>query len=683
MNKFRTRQLKISLTLLVLFLWLLLPAAADEGLWPYNLVPKDYLAKKYNFRVTDDWLNHLRLASVRFGGASASFVSPDGLVLTNHHVGRGAIQNLSSAERNLIKTGFYARTRQEELKCPGTQLWVLQEIEDVTERVLGSEKPGMSAQEVLAARQKAIADIQKEASDKSGLRCQVVSLYSGGMYHLYKYKIYNDVRLVFAPEEDIAFFGGDPDNFTYPRYDLDISIFRVYENDQPLKTPHYLKWKSSPLKEGDLVFCSGNPGSTGRMLTYDQLLFLRDVNYPFTIANLKRRQAVLHEYARRGPEQERIALNTLFGVENSLKATIGYNSGLLDKNLMAKKLAEEQAIRQAVAADPELSREYGQAWEEIAQAQKEYASFFKEYMLFERANAFNTVYFNLARSLVRGAQRERPAGAPDMARGRMPAEIHDDFEIAKLADSLQLLKEQLPDLQETRWILGGQSPEEAAKALISGTRLKDPEFRKKLAEGGAEAINLCNDPIIKLALMVEPLSQGVRERYEKRVQAVETKNGTLVARAIFKLKGTSIPPDATGTLRLSFGVVKGYVEDGRKIPFQTTFAGLYKKAQEKNFQAPWSLPQRWLQKKPALNLNAALNFVATVDSIGGNSGSPVVNRKGEFVGALFDGNIQSLPTRFVYEEKISRSVMVHADGIIEALLKIYDAKPLVDELLGR
>ncbi|MGQ9801150.1 MAG: S46 family peptidase [Candidatus Saccharicenans sp.] len=683
MNKFHNRQLKISLTLLVLFLWLLLPAAADEGLWPYNLVPKDYLTKKYNFRVTDEWLNHLRLASVRFGGASASFVSPDGLVLTNHHVGRGAIQNLSTAERNLIKTGFYARTRQEELKCPGTQLWVLQEIEDVTDKVLSSEKPGMSAQEVLAARQKAIADIQKEASDKSGLRCQVVSLYSGSMYHLYKYKIYNDVRLVFAPEEDIAFFGGDPDNFTYPRYDLDISIFRVYENDQPLKTPHYLKWKSSPLKEGDLVFCSGNPGSTGRMLTYDQLLFLRDVNYPFTIANLKRRQAVLHEYAKRGPEQERIALNTLFGVENSLKATIGYNSGLLDKNLMAKKLAEEQAIRKAVAADPELAKEYSQAWEEIAQAQKEYASFFKEYQLFERGNAFNTVYFNLARSLVRSAQRERPAGAPDMAEGRMPATIHDDFEIVKLADSLKLLKEELPDLQETKWILGCQTPEEVAKALISGTRLKDPEFRKKLAAGGAEAINMCNDSMIKLALMIEPLSQGVRERYEKRVQAVETKNGTLVARAIFKLKGTSFPPDATGTLRLSFGVVKGYVEEGKKIPFQTTFAGLYKKAQEKNFMAPWSLPERWLQKKATLNLKVPLNFVATVDSIGGNSGSPVVNRKGEFVGALFDGNIQSLPTRFVYEEKISRSVMVHADGIIEALLKVYDAKPLVDELLGR
>ncbi|MDI6845941.1 MAG: S46 family peptidase [Candidatus Saccharicenans sp.] len=686
MNGFRSDRLKLSFklsfTLLILFLWLLLPLAADEGLWPYNLVPKDYLAKKYNFKVTDEWLNHLRLSSIRFGGASASFVSPDGLVLTNHHVGRGAIQNLSTAERNLIKTGFYARTRDEELKCPGVQLWVLQEIEDVTDKVLGSEKPGMSAQEVLAARQKVISEIEKEASKTSGLRCQVVSLYSGGMYHLYKYKVYNDVRLVFAPEEEVAFFGGDPDNFTYPRYDLDIAIFRVYENGQPLKTPHYLKWKTSPLKEGDLVFCSGNPGSTGRLLTYDNLIFLRDVAYPFNIANLKRRQAMLHEYSKKGAEQARIALNTLFGVENSLKATIGYQSGLLDRNLMAKKQAEEKAIRQAIATSPELAKEFGQAWDEIAQAQNEYAAIYKEYMLFERGNAFDTVYFNLARAIVRTAAR-RDQQAPAEMPGRMPAEINDDFEIFKLTSSLQFLKEQLPDHQETKWILGCQSPEEVAKALITGTRLKDPEFRKKLTGGGAEAIYTCNDPMIKLALLVEPISQGLREIYQKKVQAVETKNGTLIARAIFKLKGTSIPPDATGTLRLSFGVVKGYVEDGKKIPFQTTFAGLYRKAQEKNFQSPWSLPERWLERKQALNLNVPLNFVATVDSIGGNSGSPVVNRKGELVGVLFDGNIQSLPTRFVYEDKIARSVMVHADGIIEALLKVYDARPLVDELLGK
>jgi hypothetical protein len=687
MNKLRSNRYKLSLGLLALFIWLILPLAADEGMWPYNLIPKDYLAKKYNFKVTDDWLNHLRLASVAFGGASGSFVSPDGLVLTNHHVGRGAIQNLSTPERDLIKNGFYAPTRDQELKCRGMVLSVLQEIEDVTDRVLSAEKPGMSPQEVMAARDKAIAEIQKEATEKSGLRCQVVSLYSGSMYNLYKYKTYNDVRLVFAVENDIAFFGGDPDNFTYPRYDLDISIFRIYENDQPLKTKDYLKWSTTPLKEGDLVFCSGNPGSTGRLLTYDQLLFLRDVSYPFSIENLKRRQAILHEYANRGPEQQRIARNTIFGIENSLKATTGYQSGLLDKDLMAKKLAEEQQIRQAVAANPELAKEYGQAWEEIAQAQKEFASFFKQYQFFERGNAFNTVYFSMARSLIRMAgQRDRQGSQMAAGAGRMMGEmgpIPDDFEILKLTDSLKQLQEQLPDQQETKWLLGCQSPEEVAKALITGTKLKDPEFRKKLMEGGSEAIYQSDDPMIKLALMIDPIARGVRERYENRVRAVEVKNGTLVARALFRLKGTSIPPDATGTLRLSFGVAKGYVENGKKIPFHTTLAGLYEKAQKFNYKEPYSLPEIWLKKKPALNLNTPINFVATIDSIGGNSGSPVVNRKGEFVGALFDGNIQSLPTRFVYEEKVSRSVMVDGQALIEALLKIYDAKPLADELLGK
>jgi len=695
MNKFLSNKVKISLGLLILFLWLFLPLAADEGMWPYNLVPKDYLAKRYNFRATDEWLEHLRLASVRFGGASASFVSPDGLVLTNHHVGRGAIQNLSTAERDLIKTGFYARSRQEELKCPGVELWVLQEIEDVTDRVLSAEKPGLTPQEAAAARQKVIAELEKEAQEKSGWRCSVVTLYSGSMYHLYKYKTYNDVRLVFAPEEDIAFFGGDPDNFTYPRYDLDISLFRIYENNQPVKTPHYLKWKNSPLREGDLVFCSGNPGSTGRLLTYDQLLFLRDVNYPFTIANYKRRQALLHEYCKKGPEYERIALNTLFGIENSLKAISGYQSGLLDKNLMAIKQHEEQQLRQAVAANPEMSKEFGLAWEEIAKAQKEYAAFFKPYYFLERGGAFNTVYFNLARNLVRLAMEKDKPNELRLAEFReariaglkrsltSPAPIYDDFEIYKLTDSLQQLKEELPDLPETKWLLGSKSCEELAKELVTGTKLKDIEVRKKYIDGGLEAIYQSDDPMIKLALLVDPVSRGLRLRYEKNVEAVEIKNGTLIARAMFKLKGTSIPPDATGTLRLSFGVVKGYVENGKKIPFQTTFAGLYQKAKEKNFQAPWYLPERYLQKKSALNMNVPLNFVATVDSIGGNSGSPVVNRKGEFVGVLFDGNIQSLPTRFIYEEKISRSVMVHADGIIEALIKVYDAKPLADELLGK
>ncbi len=679
--------------LVILLLIFIIPLYPDEGLWPFNLVPKDYLKKKYNFEVTQDWLNHIMLSSVRLG-ASASFVSPDGLVLTNHHVGAGAIQNLSTKDRDLMKTGFYAKTREEELRCPGVEVWVLQEIEDVTSMVKSAEKEGKTASEQAEARKKFIANLEKECSEKTGLRCSVVTLYSGGMYHLYKYKAYNDIRLVFAPEYAIAFFGGDPDNFTYPRYDLDICFFRVYENGKPLKTPHYLKWNTKGVKEGELVFASGNPGSTGRLLTLSQLEFLRDVSYPTTIANYQRRRALLQEYSKRGEEEARIALRTLFGIENSLKAITGYHSGLLNKKLMEKKAREEEAIRELIKKDPEMEKEYGKAWDEIAEAQKRYASIFKPLLYFERGYGFNTVYFNIARSLVRLAvEREKPnekrlreftdANLPSVKRSLLsPAPIYDEFEILKLTDSLSQLKEEMGDFWEVKLLIGNRSPEEVAEELVKGTKLKDLEERKKYIDGTLDDIYNSKDPMIKLALFLEPISRGLRSIYENEVDAVVVKNGSLIAQALFKLKGTSIPPDATGTLRLSFGVVKGYVENGKKIPYYTTFKGLYERAEKFGNKPPYELPPSFIQKKSPLNLNTPLNFVATCDSIGGNSGSPVVNRKGELVGVLFDGNIQSLPNNFVYTEEIARSVMVHSQGIIEALLKVYNAKALVDELIG-
>ncbi len=683
------------LPILLASILLVLPIFADEGMWLFNKPPKDLIQKKYGFTVTPEFMDHLRLASISFGGASGSFISPDGLVLTNHHVGQGAVQNLSTKDRDLMKTGFYAPTRAEELKVPGMELRVLQGIEDVTDRVLGAEKPGMTPVEAADARGKVIAALEKETTEKAGLRGVVVTLYSGGMYHLYKYKLFNDVRLVFAPEYLIAFFGGDKDNFTYPRYDLDITLFRIYENGQPYKSADYIKWSTAGIKEGDLLFCSGHPGSTGRLLTYAQLEFLRDTSYPFTIANFKRRQAYMREYSKLGEEQARVALRNLFGIENSLKATIGYQSGLLDKSLMDKKLKEEQALRAAVAKNPDLEKQYGGAWDEIASAEKAYAAFYKPYTFFERANGFYTTYFAIARNIVRLAMEKpkpnterlreyRDAGLPSVERGILsPAPIYDEFETLKLSDSLAQLQQELGDWQETKWILGGRSPQDVAKELVAGTKIKDVGFRKALVAGGLDAVYQSQDPMIKLALLVDPVSRGLRARYEKEVDAVETKNGTRIAQVMFKLEGTSIPPDATGTLRLSFGVAKSYVENGEKIPYQTTFAGLYTISQKAANKDPYELPESFLKKKSAINLSTPLNFVATVDSIGGNSGSPLVNRKGEFVGVLFDGNIQSLPTRFVYEDKISRSVMVSGQGIIEALLKVYDAKPLVDEILGK
>ena len=680
---------------LALLIGLILPIRADEGMWLFNMPPKELIQKKYGFALTPEWISHIQLSSVRFGGASGSFVSPEGLVLTNHHVGQGAIQNLSAKERDLMKTGFYAGTRGEELKCPGMELRVLQDVEDVTAKVTGVEKPGMSASEAAEARDKSIAAIEKESAEKTGLKCQVVTLYSGGMYHLYRYKAYNDVRLVFAPEYLMAFFGGDPDNFTYPRFDLDVSIFRIYENGQPLKTPHYLKWAARGVKEGDLIFCSGNPGSTGRLLTSAQLEFLRDVSYPFAIANFKRRQALMHEYSRKGPEEARVALRNLFGIENSLKAVSGYQSGLLDKKLMDKKAREEQALREAVRKNADLEKEYGKAWDEIAAAQKTYASFFKEYTFFERANGFYTTYFNTARTIVRLAMEKpkpndqrlrefRDSNLASVERSLLsPSPIYDEFETLKLADSLAQLKEELGTTQEVRWLLGDRNPAEVAKELVSGTRLKDLDLRKKLMDGGLDAVYRSVDPMIKLALLVDPKSRGLRARYEKEVEAFETTDGALIARAMFKLEGTSIPPDATSTLRLSFGVVKGYIENGKKVPYQTTLAGLFERSQKAGNKPPYELPPSFVGKKGALNLGTPINYVATCDSIGGNSGSPVVNRKGEFTGVLFDGNIQSLPARFVYEEEISRSVMVHASGIIEAMIKVYGAKALADEILGK
>jgi len=692
MKRILIRRFVPAVLLAVLFV---LPIFADEGMWLFNKPPRDLIQKKYGFSVTPEFMDHLRLSSISFGGASGSFISPGGLVLTNHHVGQGAVQNLSTKDRDLMKTGFYARTRAEELKVPGMELRVLQDIEDVTEKVVGAEKAGMTPAEAANARGKVVAALEKETAEKSGLRGVVVTLYAGGMYHLYKYKLYNDIRLVFAPEYLIAFFGGDQDNFTYPRFDLDICLFRIYENGQPFKSDNYIKWSTAGIKEGDLVFCSGHPGSTGRLLTYAQLEFLRDTSYPFTIANYKRRQAYMHEYSRKGEEQTRVALRNLFGIENSLKATIGYQSGLLDTSLMAKKQKDEQALRAAVAKSPELEKQFGAAWDEVAAAEKAYASFYKPMVFFERANGFYTTYFTIARNLVRLAMEKtkpnadrlreyRDAALPTVERGILsPAPIYDEFESLKLSDSLAQLQEELGDWQETKWILGGRPPQDVARELVAGTKLKDLAVRKNLMDGGLEAIYQCQDPMIKLALLVDPVARGLRAKYEKEVDAIETRNGARIAQAMFKLEGTSIPPDATGTLRLSYGVVKGYLEDGKKIPYETTFAGLYEKSLKAGNKNPYELPESFLKKKQAVNPAAPVDFISTCDSIGGNSGSPLVNRKGEFVGVLFDGNIQSLPTRFVYEDKISRSVMVHGRGIIEALLKIYDAKPLVDEILGK
>jgi len=670
---------------------------ADEGMWPFNNVPQNLLKKKYGFEPPENWLTHLSLSSVRFNnGGSGSFVSASGLVMTNHHVAADCLQKLGTAGKDYYKTGFYAATLDQEARCADLELNVLAGIEEVTARVNRVVKPEMSDGQKFEAQRGLMSTIEKECSQSSGLRCDVVTLYQGGMFNLYKYRKYTDVRLVFSPEMDIAFFGGDPDNFTFPRYDLDVTFFRVYESGKPLAVEHFLRWSPRGAKEGDLVFVSGHPGDTNRMNTLAQLEYLRDKSYPFTLDLFKRRQALLQGFSRQGEENARIAKEELFGIENSLKARTGFYQGLLDPEIMKKKMESEKALREAVAANAEWRKQYGKAWNAIAEAQKKAAAFFLPRNLFDREVAFDSQLFALARNIVRlVAEKQKPndtrlreyseANLPSLELELYsPAPIYENFEQLKLADSLQFMEEKLGMENEmVRKVLSGMSPAERAKQLVTGCRLQDAAYRKQLVEGGPQAIAECQDPMISLARAIDPEARELRKNYEDMVQGVERANHALLASALFKMKGTSIYPDATFTLRLSFGPVKGYAENEKTVTPFTDFAGLYRHSASHGNVAPYQLPESWTKAKSNLNLATPFNFVSTADLIGGNSGSPVVNIMGEVVGLIFDGNIQSLVWNFLYDDRQGRAVSVDSRGLLEALEKIYSANRVVKELKAK
>ncbi len=670
-------------------------SSPDEGFWPFNAVPRAAIEQAYGFTVTDAWLRHVQLASVRFGGASGSFVSPDGLVLTNHHVGRGAIQQLSTPERDLVKDGFYARTRAEELKVPAMELNVLQDIEDVTARVNAAVKDGMSQAEAFAARRAAIAATEKASADATGLRSDVVTLYQGALYHLYRYKKYTDVRLVFAPENGIAFFGGDTDNFTYPRYNLDIALFRVYENDQPLKVEHYLKWSPAGAADGELVFTSGHPGGTQRLYTVAHLEYLRDVGLPATLERLERMREARTRYGARGAEQARQVRSEIFGVENSLKSMRGQLKGLQDPGLMDVKRKREAALRAAVAADTSLKASYGAAWDDIAGSTRAARDLRLDQAFLEGAQGLDTRLFGIARTIVRLVdEREKPNAdrLPEYTDARLaslerqlysPAPVYAEAEQAKLADSLAYMSEKLGAGHAlVTQVLGGKTPEARAAELITGTTLADVAARKALAEGGKAAVAASTDPLIALARAIDAQSRDVRKRAEDRVASVERDAYAKIAQAVFATQGTSAYPDGTGTLRLSYGAVRGYTEDGRKVPPFTDYAGLYVRERQFGGAPPFDLPPRWADRKTAIDPRVPFNFVSTNDIVGGNSGSPIINRHREIVGVVFDGNIQMLPGYYVHDGTVSRAVSVDSRGILEALRKVYDAAPLVEELLG-
>jgi hypothetical protein len=670
-------------------------ASADEGMWLYNAAPKDKIKAKYGFELTQQWLDHVRLSSVRFNnGGSGSFVSADGLTFTNHHVGAACVQQLSSEGHDYIKTGFYAKTQAEEAKCPNLELNELVGIEDVTGKVNAGIKAEMSAADVGQAQRSAMSQIEKDCSTSSGLRCDVVTFYSGQVYNLYKYKKYTDVRLVFAPEFDAAFFGGDPDNFTYPRYDLDITFFRVYEDGHPAHLDNYLRWSRTGVKDNELIFVSGHPGSTSRQQTLAQLEFTRDVNYPSVLALLKRRIALVEDYSKQSEENARVAKEDLFGLQNGQKAITGYEAGLMDKSIFDTKASDESTLRASYKADAKNAGT-PDPWDQIAQAMKLQRDIFLQLSYLERLRGFGSGLPQIARLLVRAAE-EKPKPNGDRLReyrdSALPsleqqlfsaAPVYKNFDTVLLTDSLTEMQAALgkdnPDVQK---VLNGKSPADAAKDLIAGTKLDDVAVRKQLYQGGEAAIEASTDPLIVAMRAIEPDALAVRKQFDDKIDSVVRLNGTLIAKARFAQSGFSQPPDATFTLRLSYGTVKGYKENGKDIPYFTMMGGAYEHAAEHNNQPPFNLPESWMNSKSKLDLKTPLNFVSTADIIGGNSGSPTVNKLGEVVGIIFDGNIESLSANFAYSDVQSRAVSVDSRGIQEALRKIYGAGALADELSG-
>jgi peptidase S46-like protein len=677
---------------------------ADEGMWLFNNPPRAQL-KKYGFEPTDQWLDHVRLSSVRFNsGGSGSFVSPDGLVMTNHHVGADDLAKLSDEKHNYLRDGFHAKTRDEEIKCKGLELNVLTGIKDVTAEVEKAVPQGTPPAEAFKLRQAKIAELEKAvANEEKKIRADVVTLYAGGQYHLYTFKQYTDIRIVFAPEKQAAFYGGDPDNFEYPRFDLDVCFFRVYENDKPIKCEHYLSWSPAGAKEDELVFVSGHPGRTNRANTMDELKYLRDTGYPYVLNRLNRLEVLLNAWSGRSERNAQRAEDELFGYQNSRKARIGGLAGLLDPALMGRKVAEEKRLRDFIdgksksaspTATPWLA-EAQKAFDSIAQAEKVRAELIKEYTVLEGAGGFNSASFGIARTLARAAD-ELPKASGERLREYADARlaslkfslfsdepIYEDLETLKLADGLTTLATTLgADHDLVKKVLDGKSPRERAYELISGTKVRDPEVRKKLYEGGKAAVDAAKDPMIELARLVDAPSRAVRKRFENEVDEPKRQAHSALAKAKFAMDGDKVYPDATFTLRLAFGTVKGYTEDGQPVPPFTTMEGLYKRSADQGNKGPFELPKRWVERKDKLDLKTPFNFVCTADIIGGNSGSPVINKNAEVVGLIFDGNIQSLVLDFIFDDTVARAVSVDSRAIMEALRKVYDANDLADELAG-
>ncbi|MEO8090104.1 MAG: S46 family peptidase [Gemmatimonadales bacterium] len=659
-------------------------------MWTFEAPPFEYWKARYGFTPPQGWLDHVRLASVRLPNCSASFVSSNGLVMTNHHCARECITSVSTPDSNFQELGFVARSQAGERKCEGLYVDQLQSIEDVTDKIQGAIESKAAATQV-AERNAAIAGIQDACATETKLTCQVVTYYQGGTYSLYRFKRFDDLRLVMAPEEAISFFGGDPDNFTYPRYDLDLTLLRVYVNGAPFRPKNYLKWSAAGAKEGEVVFVTGNPGSTGRLLTVAQMEYLRDVQYPAQLSSYDRNLAVLREVSMKDDQTRRALENQIFSLENSKKAVTGYLSGLQDSSLMARKRAFERDFRRRVAADPKLKARYGTSWDAIAAAQKEQAAIAKQ----QRWYSFSgSPLLNVAGGVVRIPEQ---AKLPDSL--RLPQYRGGGLELIRAAllnqpptdpeQDKQMLQAWLTQASKDlprndpflKAFLDGRSPEVAAEAAVNGTTLGDSAARAALFEGGPAAVAASKDPLVALARKLNPIAMRVQQR-SARLGDVTSANAEKVGQAIFAAYGRSLPPDATFSLRISDGVVKSFPMNGTIAPYKTSFYGLFGRSAEFDDKPPFRLPERWKSHKDRLDLAQPLDFAFTSDIIGGNSGSPVINKNAEVVGLVFDGNIEQLPNRFLFTDEVARAVAVHSEGIVESLRKVYEAERIANELRG-
>jgi hypothetical protein len=668
--------------------------SSDEGMWTLDNLPKKNLEEKYNFKFTDKWLKNAQLASVRFNdGGSGAFVSPKGLVLTNHHVAMGQLQKISTKASDYVKDGFFTKKFADEIKCPDLELNILVSMEDVTKLVVDASESADTDKEKNEKRKEEIAKIEKASNEKTGLRSDVVELYDGGEYWLYRYKKYTDIRLVMAPELQAASFGGDPDNFNYPRFALDFAFFRVYENNKPIESKNYFKWSKEGARENELVFVFGHPGSTERQKTMSQISYQKDYSFPEYVKLLKYKLNLFREYSQKGKEEKRRAKDYILGMENSLKAIEGELNGLRDKSVLASMQERENKLQKLVSENPELKKEYGEVWNRIDSIQKKMITRNKE---FYYRSASNAKLVNIAIKLVRYAtELQKPNEKRyeeyrdsnlDSLKFRLlsPAPIYNEIEEMMITNSLQLAVENLGKEDAfVKLALADKEPTELAKSLISKTKLMDVSLRKELLAGGIDAIQKSKDPLIVWAMQIDPILRKDRDWYDDEIESVQAIEGNKLSQLKFKAYGKSTYPDATFTLRMSYGTVKGFTDDSTiQIPFKTTYFGLFDRAESFDNKDPFTLSTKIAERKSAINMSKPLNFITTNDITGGNSGSPVINRKGEYVGLIFDGNSYSHVLSYAYTDDKARAVSVHSEGIIEALRSVYKMEKLVLEILG-